>query len=101
LVLKSERATGELSLLRPQHRQFVRYTLVSKAKKFGILIGESVNMGNHIHLRLKASSRLGFQNFLRSVTTGIARKVTGARRGKKFGRFWQGLAYTRVIQTQF
>jgi hypothetical protein len=33
------------------------------------------------------------------VTTLIARKVTGACRGNKFGRFWQGLAFTRVLKS--
>ncbi|MCC7403608.1 MAG: hypothetical protein IT288_04340, partial [Bdellovibrionales bacterium] len=29
--------------------------------------------------------------------TLIARTLTGARRGKKFGKFWQGQAFTRVL----
>jgi len=55
------------------------------------------NVGNHLHLKIKISSRLNFQKFLKSLTTQIARRVTGARRGKPFGKFWQGLAFTRIL----
>ena len=99
VVLKSDKAKGNLSFLNDRNRGVVKNIILGKARKFGVRIGEAVNMGNHIHLRLKFKSREGFQNFLRAVTTSIARKVTGARRGQRFGRFWQGLAYSRVIQT--
>jgi hypothetical protein len=54
-------------------------------------------VGNHLHLKIRITSRPLFQAFLVSVTTLIARTLTGARRGKKFGKFWQGQAFTRVL----
>ncbi len=77
-----------------QHREKI---LRDKAVKFGVQIAELVNMGNHLHIRLRMRSRSGFQKFLKSITILIARIVTGARRGHKFGRFWKGLAFTRVL----
>ncbi len=58
-------------------------------------------MGNHLHLKVvcKDTARMG--QFLKSVSTLIARHITGARRGKKFGKFWDGLVYTRVLLTRF
>jgi hypothetical protein len=77
----------------------VEQVLREKSRKFGIQIGDEVNVGNHLHLKIKISSRENFQKFLKSITTLIARKITGAKRGKKFGRFWQGLAFTRVLKS--
>ncbi|MBX3021428.1 MAG: transposase [Bdellovibrionales bacterium] len=99
LVLKSDKAYGKLSLKAAPNQTFIRELIYSKARKFGVSVGDFVNMGNHLHIKARCSSRGQFQKFLKSVTGRIARKVTGARRGNKFGRFWQGLAYTRVLMS--
>ena len=96
-MLKSERARGNWSFLK--HRILVEKILREKASKFGVTISDFANVGNHLHLKLRICSRLGFQNFLRSITTLIARGVTGAKRGHKVGRFWQGMAFTRVLKS--
>jgi REP element-mobilizing transposase RayT len=99
LVLKSDKAKGHMSFLNPKHKIFVEQLLKEKASKFGVRIADQVNVGNHVHLKIRIHSRELFQKFLKSVTTLIARKVTGARKGKPFGRFWQNLAYTRVLKS--
>lgn len=99
LVLKSDKAKGKFNFLIPKNKIAIQKIVMSKAKKFGIKIDDSANVGNHIHLKVKISSRENFQKFLKSITTLIARLVTGARKGKPFGRFWQGLAYTRVLKS--
>lgn len=99
LVLKSDKAKGALSFLNAKNQPFVENTLRNKAKSHGVRIAELVNVGNHLHLKIKIASRRAFQSFLRAVTTLIARHLTGATRGKPFGRFWQGLAFTRVLRT--
>lgn len=99
LTLKSDLARGHRSLL--HYSKWIDSILTIKAKKFGLEIRDFVNMGNHLHIKLRAVSRIGFQNFLRSVTSLIARKVTGARKGKPFGKFWNSLAFTRVLTTSF
>ncbi|MBS1970317.1 MAG: transposase [Bdellovibrionales bacterium] len=100
LTLKSEKAKGPWSFLTPKNQQIIREILKSKSKKWGVQIAEVVNVGNHLHIKLKFKYREGFQNFLRSVTALIARKITNARRGHASGKFWQGLAFTRVIKTK-
>jgi hypothetical protein len=97
VVLKSDKAYGPLSFLHPNHELWIEKLLHEKAKKFGVKIGDYANMGNHLHLKVKISSRENFGKFLKSVSSLISRKVTGAKRGKPFGRFWQGLAYTRIL----
>lgn len=101
LVLKSDKAHGKLSMLAKQNSKWIDHLIKTKAKKFGVEIKEFVNMGNHIHFQLRITSRKSFQAFLRSITNLIARHVTGARKGRKFGRFWQGLAFTRVLTSAF
>ena len=114
LTLKSAKAKGEWSFLTPKNRRIINDILKSKAKKWGVQLAEVVNVGNHLHIKLRFKYREGFQNFLRSVTSLIARKITNARRGYKITgqkitesdsnkattKFWQGLAFTRVIKTR-
>jgi len=99
LVLKSDKAKGRLSLLSAPHQTYIKQLIFTKGKKFGVVIADYANVGNHLHIKIRCTSRPAFQRFLRSVTTQIARRVTGARRGKRFGRFWQHLAYTRVLKS--
>jgi hypothetical protein len=100
MVLKSDKAKGTMSFLTPTNKIFIERLLREKSKKFGVVIGDQANAGNHLHLKLRIQSRGNFQKFLKSITSLIARKVTGARRGRKFGRFWQGLAFTRVLTSR-
>lgn len=101
VVLKSDKAKGALSFLLPKNKLLVEKILKEKARKFGVKIADLANVGNHLHLKVRAQSRQSFQKFLKAVTCLIARKMTGARKGKKFGRFWQGLAFTRVLTSAF
>ncbi|RYZ70000.1 MAG: hypothetical protein EOP05_13975 [Proteobacteria bacterium] len=56
-------------------------------------------MSNHAHLIVRFASRAMFQKFLRTITGLIARHVTGARKGRAFGkRFFDELAFTRVVK---
>jgi hypothetical protein len=100
LVLKSDKAKGKFSFLNPHNKLLINRILKEKSRKFGVTINDQANVGNHLHLKLRITSRETFQKFLISVTGLIARKITGARKGKPFGRFWQGLAFTRVVRTK-
>lgn len=101
LVLKSKKAKGNLSLSSLKNRTQVTRILKKQAQKHHVQITDFVNMGNHLHLKVRPQSRIGFQKFLKSTTAMIARAITGAKKGYKFGKFWDGLAFSRVIQTPF
>ncbi|MBN8541401.1 MAG: transposase [Deltaproteobacteria bacterium] len=101
VVLKSDRAVGSKSFLTAKNQVFLERLLKLKARKFGVAIADFANVGNHIHLKIRIADRMEFGKFLKSVTAQIARFVTGARRGHPFGRFWQGLAYTRVLSSRY
>lgn len=101
LVLKSDKAKGLYSFLTLKNKPLIDRILKEKGKRFGIKIAEYVNIGNHLHIKIRITSREGFQKFLIAITSLIARKITGAKKGKKFGKFWQGLAFTRVVKSAF
>lgn len=99
VVLKSSKARGTLCFLR--NKRLVSALLKERARKFFVEILDVVNMGNHLHIKVRFRNVESFQNFLRTFTALLARRLTGARRGVKFGgKFWDGLAYTRVLRTK-
>jgi hypothetical protein len=98
VVLRSSRARGKWSLARPPIRVAVKDTLRALSARHGIKVFEFSNGGDQVHLLLRAQSRASFQAFLRSFAGLVARQVTGARKGKPSGRFWDALTYSRVLK---
>ena len=96
VVLKSSRARGEWSFLR--HAGVVEGKVRATAKKFEIRVLRYQNVGNHLHLAIQGRRRRDLQNFFRVVAQAIAYSVTGARRGKPVGKFWDALVFTRIVQ---
>jgi REP element-mobilizing transposase RayT len=95
VVLTSHRARGPWSLRR--HERAVRDALRTMARRFGIRVYDFANVGTHLHLLVRARRRESFQAFLRSFAGIVARRVTGARRGRPSGPFFSGLAWSRVV----
>ncbi len=98
LVLRAEKARGSLSLLAKPHAVSVRRILMAVSRRHHVRVVESANVGNHLHLLIQAQTRVGFANFLRRFSCEVALAVTGARKGKAFGRFWTGLAFSRIVE---
>jgi len=99
LVLKSKKAVGTFSFFK--HSKAIQRTLKIYGKKYGVIIKDIINMGNHLHLKIIITERKSFGNFLRTVTALIARQVTKAKKGKSFGRFWDGIPFTRILKTSY
>jgi len=95
LVLASHRARGPWSLRK--HDRAVREVLRRMARRFDVRIYDFANVGSHLHLVLRARRREGFQGFLRSFAGIVARRITGARRARPSGPFFDGLAWSRVV----
>lgn len=95
IVFKSSKAKGELSFYR--NKKLVAELLRAKSKKFFIEILDWVNMGNHLHLKVRFKDRTRMGQFLKSFSANLARSITKARKGHPFGKFWDGLVYTRVL----
>ena len=95
VVLTSHRARGPWSLRK--HDRAMRDILRSMARRFDIRIYDFANVGSHLHIVLRARRPDAFQGFLRSFAGIVARRITGARRAHPSGRFFTGLAWTRVV----
>lgn len=98
VVFKSSKAKGALSFY--HHKRLVRALLRERGRRFFVEILDFVNMGNHLHLKVRFKDEVRFKNFLRTFAALLARKITGAKKGIKFGRFWDGLVYTRVLMSK-
>lgn len=98
---RSGRAVGSWSLLSFKNKIFVKNLMTSTAKKYFVTVGDFVNMGDHLHLKIKAKRREDLQNFLRVIAAQIARHVMKAKKGLISGRFWDGLIYSRVLLSAF
>lgn len=96
LTIKSSRAKGEWSFHRFERE--IEKKVNSLGRRFRVRIYRQVNVGNHLHLQVRAASRREFQNFLRVLTQAVMFLVTGARKGNPVGKFWDNLACSRVVE---
>ena len=97
LCFRSSRARGAWSMLQPKNRENVERFTRAIAKTCGVSLYRYSNVGNHLHLLVRARSRKAFQSFLREITGTIAALVTGAKKGNAVGKFWDYLAHTRIV----
>jgi hypothetical protein len=99
VVFKSSKARGDLNFYK--NKKLVEGLLKERSNKFFVKVLAFVNMGNHLHLKVNFKDTGRFKNFLKTFAALLARKITGARRGITFGKFWDGLVYTRVLTSAF
>ncbi len=97
VVMRSQHAVNKLSFKSLYYQTQLKDLIFEKAKVYGVRIAEFSNVGTHFHLLLKFQNRPMIQNFLRVVLGLIARIVSKAQKGKKFGKFWDALVFTRII----
>jgi REP element-mobilizing transposase RayT len=110
VVLRSSKARGQLSMLHPKHCNAIEAHLHRAAKRWGVRVLRFANVGNHLHLLVKVPSRAAWQRFSKELSGGIARIVTGARKGAALDSksniqlpesarraFWDHLLFTRIV----
>ena len=95
--MRSSRARGPWSLLRPANRAAVGDLLRRLAARNGVHVYQFANVGNHLHLLARCRERRALQAFLRAFAGLVARAVTGAEKGRPAGKFWDALAFSRVL----
>ncbi len=96
LVLRSTRAKGALSFLR--HRITIDRILTKFAAKNGVRILSLANVGNHLHLEIRLSTRHTYRAFIRAITAAIAMAVQGKNRWNKIQeKFWDYRPFTRIV----
>jgi REP element-mobilizing transposase RayT len=99
IVLRSSHAQGEWSFLHPKHAAFIRLFVPELCKRLGIIVYESANVGNHLHFLLRPRSRDSLKRFLMVLSGRLAQRITGAVRGRPFGkRFFDYIPFSRIVE---
>jgi REP element-mobilizing transposase RayT len=99
ITLKSSCAVGEWSFLQKAHAAFIRRSLPRWAKHFGVIIYQWSLNGNHVHLLVRPRSRDSLRGFLSALSGRIAQHITGARKGRPFGRrFFDSIPFSRIVE---
>ncbi|HAR44358.1 MAG TPA: hypothetical protein DCS07_17300 [Bdellovibrionales bacterium] len=110
VVLRSSKARGQFSMLSPSHCNHIHNLMDRLKTRWDVSIYRYANVGNHLHLLIRAKSRSDWQGFIRELSGGIAMIVTGARKGYGLPRsqgqdvpasakrgFWDHLVFTRIV----
>jgi hypothetical protein len=97
ITLKASCAKDKLSMRNYNREVEIKALIDREVKTSGAKLHSYSNNGNHLHIFAKFPSRIAFQRFLRTIGALIARLVTGARKGRPFGKFWDALAHSRVV----
>ena len=99
VVMRASCAQGRLSLLQPNHARLTGMLLKRFAYRFAVIVYSWANSGNHVHMVVKAKTKEGFRNFLRTFAGQLAQRVTGAKPGHKLTKpFWDLLAFSRIVE---
>jgi putative transposase len=97
LTLRSTRARGQWSMLAHGNRGRVYVLMTEIAERYGVKVYRFENVGNHLHLLISVQSRRQFQTFLRVLAGQIVFLITGAKKGNAVGKFWDKLAFSRIV----
>jgi REP element-mobilizing transposase RayT len=86
VVLRSSQARGASSMLHPKHCNRIKHLLEKVKSHYKIRVYRYANVGNHLHLLIKAPSRAAWQAFIRHFSGGLAMLVTGAKKCRALPR---------------
>ena len=116
LVLRSSKAKGQYSFLRPQNAKTVKSIIDKFSFIYGVQILSQASVGNHLHLHLRLGNRFGYKPFIRAITGAIAMAISGRSRWTAMriqgpsstskgesreilaGKFWDYRPFTRVVE---
>ena len=98
VVMRASKARGALSLRNPKNFSVVNHAIKRFAQRFEVKIYRYAINSTHIHIALRVKTRRSFQNYLRATAGVIGLKVLEAAKGRGRGRFWDLLAYSRIVQ---
>lgn len=104
LTLRSSKARGEYSLrLNKDRIRRIEKVVRTQAQRFDVDIYRYANVGNHLHLLIKANYRQGFISFLRTISGIISRIALSAERGRAIldasTQFWDQRPWTKILLT--
>ena len=101
LVLRSTKAKGQWSFRRYENKIRINNLVNKFSVRYGVKVLSAANVGNHIHLHIKLSSRHTYRAFIRGLTSSIAMAITGYSRWNKPPKSWKGFwdyrPFSRII----
>jgi REP element-mobilizing transposase RayT len=109
LVIRSTKARGEWSFLKPKNKSRIRQIIHKHAHRNQIRLESIANVGNHLHLHIQLKRNHNYQAFIRAITGAIALAVMGLKflktRAKKSvikhsDRFWDYRPFTIFVNTK-
>lgn len=99
VVMRAEGAQKNWSMLARKHKGLVYLEMDRTARESKLRLFSLANVGNHLHVVVKARAKRDLQRFLRVLAGRLAMRVTGARKGRPLNeRFWTRLAFTRLVE---
>lgn len=98
MVFRSARARGPWSFLHQKNKGAIHQLLQELAQEYGVRVYRYENVGNHIHLLARFGERRFLRAFLRVFPQRVMFHVTGARKGQPRGRFFDAIAYSRIVE---
>ena len=84
VVLRSSRAGGQYSFLRPKNRVFIEKLLVQTAARFRVKLHRKAIAGNHLHLIILCSDKDSYHGFISVVSGRLASHVMNYQSFKNF-----------------
>lgn len=85
----------ESTLRTPKNFGRVQGVLRDLARKYGVRVYRCANVGNHLHLVARVSSRSRWNGYIRELTGRIARFA----KTSKEGSFWLHRPFTRIVRS--
>lgn len=85
-------------MLHRRHRSKITSMIYFYAQRFKIEVYRASNVGNHLHLLVRAQERKHLADYLRVLAGRVAVTVTGAQKAvKRVGKFWDNLYWSRMV----
>ena len=78
-------------MLHRKHRGKILSMIYVYAGRFKVHVYRASNVGNHLHLLVKAQEKKQLQDFLRVLAGRVAITV------KRVGKFWDDLVWSRLV----
>jgi REP element-mobilizing transposase RayT len=99
IILKSKRAKGAWSMKHRKNQSKITSMVYVYASRFRVHVYRFANVGNHLHLLVKANDKKDLADYLRVLAGRVAVTVSGARKHvKRIGKFWDHLCWSRLVK---
>jgi len=102
LTLRSSKARGDLSFVKPTNANAIEQLLKKFSKKYAVRLISVANVGNHLHIHFKLGIRSFYLPFIKAITSAIAMAVTKCSRlnrleDRGIKHFWDYRPHTRFV----